>query len=132
MKLVITAEGTDWDAALSPFFGRCPRFVFVDIDSDQCETVDNPSAMARGGAGIHAAQFVVERGAEAVVTGNVGPNAYQVLHAADIPVYLSAEGTVRQVVEAYKAGALQPAEQPNLEAHAGMGGARGWGSPAGG
>jgi predicted Fe-Mo cluster-binding NifX family protein len=122
MKIVVTADGSDLDAQVSPFFGRCPTHLFVDTDTLECEAIANPAATARGGAGIHAAQFVVEQGARAVITGNVGPNAYQVLRSANVPIYRTGEGTVRQAVEAYKAGALQAAQEANAQPHAGMGG----------
>jgi predicted Fe-Mo cluster-binding NifX family protein len=93
----------------------------------EAESVENPARSAAGGAGIQAAQFIVERGAQAVLTGNVGPNAFDVFRAADVPVYLSGEGTVRQVVEAYKAGQLSDAGGANVQAHAGMGMGRGRG-----
>lgn len=122
MRIVITANGNDLDAQVSPFFGRCPIYIFVETDTLEFEAVANPAATARGGAGIRAAQFVVERGVTAVLTGNVGPNAYQVLRAANVPIYLAGEGTVRQAVEDYKAGALQAAEQANAQPHTGIGG----------
>jgi predicted Fe-Mo cluster-binding NifX family protein len=65
----------------------------------EAESVDNPAMSAGGGAGIQAAQFVVERGAEAVVSGNVGPNAFAVFESAGVPVYLFGGGSVREAVE---------------------------------
>jgi len=106
MKIVVTASGADLGTQAHPAFGRCPTYVFVDTETMQFEAVENPAANAAGGAGIQAAQFVVERGAQAVVTGNVGPNAFQVLQPAGVPIYLFSGGTVRQAVEAYKAGEL--------------------------
>ncbi len=109
MKIVVTSRGTDLEAQAHPNFGRCPTYIFVDTETLQFEAVENPAANAAGGAGIRAAQFVVERGAQAVVTGNVGPNASQVFESAGVPVYLFGGGTVREAVEAYKAGGLSTA-----------------------
>jgi predicted Fe-Mo cluster-binding NifX family protein len=80
-----------------------------------------------GGAGIQAAQFVVNQGAQAVLTGNLGPNAFDVLQAAGVKGYLVSECTVGQAVEAFKAGQLPPMSGANVVAHAGMrgGGRRG-------
>lgn len=61
MKIVVTSNGRDLDAPVSPVFGRCPVYVFVDTDTMQSEAVDNPTMSAAGGAGIQAAQFVVEQ-----------------------------------------------------------------------
>jgi predicted Fe-Mo cluster-binding NifX family protein len=129
MRIVVTANGASLDAPASPVFGRCPTYVFVDTERMASEAVDNPAIGAPGGAGIQAAQFVIEQGAEAVVTGNVGPNAYQVLQSAGVPIYLNAGGTVRQAVEAFKVGGLSSAGQASAPAHAGMG--RGVGLGAG-
>ena len=106
VSIVVTAISADLDAATSPAFGRCPTYVFVDPETMAFEAVENPAAGAPGGAGVQAAQFVVERGAQAVVTGNAGPNALNVLRSANVSVYLFGGGTVRQAVEAYKAGQL--------------------------
>jgi len=121
MKIVVTSSGADLDAQAHPAFGRCPIYLFVDTATMQFEAVENPAANAAGGAGIQAAQFVVERGAQAVVTGNVGPNAFQVFQPAGVPVYLFGGGTVRQAVEAYKAGELSAAGSASGPAHTGMG-----------
>jgi predicted Fe-Mo cluster-binding NifX family protein len=127
MIIVITANGPDLDAPASPVFGRCPAYVFVDTESMQFEGVENPAIGASSGAGIQAAQFVVERGAQAVVTGNVGPNAFSVFQSAGVPIYLSGNGTVREMAEAFRTGQLQSIADANVGAGMGMGGGRGRG-----
>jgi predicted Fe-Mo cluster-binding NifX family protein len=127
MKIVVSANGADLDAPASPVFGRCPTYVFVDTDSMELESVENPAINAAGGAGIQAAQFVVECGAQAVVTGNMGPNAFNVFQSAGVPIYLFGGGTVREAVEAFKSGELQSIADANVQAHAGMGMGRGMG-----
>jgi predicted Fe-Mo cluster-binding NifX family protein len=127
MKIVITANGTELEAQASPVFGRCPAYVFVDTETMQFEGLENPAIAAPSGAGIQAAQFVIERGGQAVVTGNVGPNAYGVFQASGVPVYLFGGGTVREAVEAYVAGRLEPVGGANVPAYSGMGRGRGRG-----
>jgi predicted Fe-Mo cluster-binding NifX family protein len=119
VKVVVTANGTDLDTPASPVFGRCPVYVFVDTGTMCFEAVGNPELDTLRGAGFEAADFVVERGAQAVVTGNVGPNAFRVFQASGVPVYLSAGGTVREAVEAYETGRLQPVEGANVPTHSG-------------
>jgi len=127
MRVVVSANGVDLDASASPVFGRCPIFVFVDVETMTFEAVENPALAAPGGAGIQAAQFVTERGAEAVITGNVGPNAFGVFQAAGVPVYQFAGGTVREAVEAHRNGQLAAAGGASARAHAGMQGSGGAG-----
>jgi predicted Fe-Mo cluster-binding NifX family protein len=130
MKIAVSSQGETLDAPASPVFGRCPTYLFVKPETMEFEAVPNPAMSQGGGAGIQAAQFVVNQGADAVLSGNLGPNAFDVLQAAGVPGFLVPEGTVRQAVEAYKAGQLQPMGGPNVGAHAGMRGRRrgmGWG-----
>ena len=125
MKIAVSSQGDTLDAAASPVFGRCPIYLFVESETMEFKAVPNPAMNQAGGAGIQAAQFVVNQGVDAVLSGNLGPNAYDVLQAAGVPGFLVSEGTVRQAVDAYKAGQLQPMGGPNVGAHAGMRGGRG-------
>ena len=120
MKVVVSSQGESLDVAASPVFGRCPTFIFVDTETLDFEAQPNPAMNQGGGAGIQAAQFVVNQGAQAVLTGNLGPNAFDVFQAAGVPGYLIPDGTIRQAVEAYKRGQLQPMGSANVVAHAGM------------
>ena len=127
MKIAVSADGANLDAQTSPRFGRCPMYVFVDSETMVFEAQENPAIDAPGGAGIQAAQFVVEHGAQAVVTGNTGPNAFSVFQSVGVPVYLFGGGTVREAVEAYRTGRLQVTGGASAPAHAGMGMGRGMG-----
>jgi len=131
MRIVATANGDTLDAPLSPIFGRCPAYIFVETDDLQYETVANPAVSAAGGAGIQAAQFVSQRDVKAVLTGNVGPNAFGVLRAAGVQVYLASGGTVREAIIQFKEGKLEPVGGANVPGHTGMRGRAG-GGPGGG
>jgi predicted Fe-Mo cluster-binding NifX family protein len=131
MKILITAEGNDLNAPTSPRFGRCPTYVFVDTETMAFEAVSNPAVSAPGGAGIQAAQFVIEQGAQAVLTGNIGPNAADVFKAGGVQVYLNDTSTVRAAVEAFTAGQLQLSQGATVQAHAGMRMGRGRGRAVG-
>jgi predicted Fe-Mo cluster-binding NifX family protein len=122
MKIAITATGEGLDAPASPIFGRSQYLVLVETDTMDSESLPNPAISAAGGAGIQAAQFLTGHGIQALVTGNVGPNAYQVLHAANIPVYLYNGSTVRQAVSAFVSGELTEARGPSARSHSGLGG----------
>jgi len=127
VKIAISATGPGLDADVDPRFGRCQYFIIVDAETMQFEALENSSAAAAGGAGISAAQMVANKGAEVVLTGNCGPNAYQTLSAAGVQVISGVSGTVRDAVQAHKAGKLQPSAQPNVASHYGMGMGRGRG-----
>jgi predicted Fe-Mo cluster-binding NifX family protein/DNA-binding PadR family transcriptional regulator len=121
MRLVIPANGTDLDAPTSPVFGRSPIFILVDPETLDFEALPNPALDAPGGAGVQAAQAVVQRGVGAVIAPSLGPNAFRVIQAAGIPAYRMEGATVREVVEAYNAGQLARLETPGAD-HVGIGG----------
>ena len=118
MKIVVTASGPILDAAVDPRFARCSYFLCVDSETDTFEAMEN-TGEAESGAGIKAAQLLASKDAGVVLTGNCGPNAFRTLSAAGIPVVLGCAGVVREVIERYKTGQLQPAGEPDVPAHSG-------------
>jgi predicted Fe-Mo cluster-binding NifX family protein/CheY-like chemotaxis protein len=102
MRVCVSSTGTTLDAPIDPRFGRCAYFLFVDSETLEFESVENPNARESGGAGIVSAQFVANRGAGAVVTGRVGPNAERALRSARIEVVAVSGGTAREAVEAFR------------------------------
>jgi predicted Fe-Mo cluster-binding NifX family protein len=112
MKVVVTALGPDLDLSVDPRFGRCQYFIFVDSDSLQFEAIENENMIASGGAGIQSAKFVAQKGAEAIITGNLGPNASIALSTSGVKVFLGAAGTFRETIQMFKDGGLQEAFGP--------------------
>jgi len=121
MKIAISATGPTLDAEVDPRFGRCQYFIIADPDTMEFESLENTSAMAGGGAGISTAQTIAGKGAQTVLTGNCGPNAFQVLSAAGIQVITGVSGKVKDAIQAYKSGGFQSSSQPNVGDHFGMG-----------
>ena len=120
MKIGVSSTGIDLNAQVDPRFGRCSYFIIIDIDTMNFEPISNESSMASGGAGIQAAQTVAKTGVEAVVTGNMGPNAFQTLSAAGIRVFTGANGTIKETIEKYKKGELEKIESASVGSHFGM------------
>jgi predicted Fe-Mo cluster-binding NifX family protein len=85
------------------------------------QAIPNESFHAAHGAGIQAAQKVANMGVEAVITGNVGPNAFNVLSATGIKIITGASGSAREAVERYKSGQLRETGNPTVGGHFGMG-----------
>jgi predicted Fe-Mo cluster-binding NifX family protein len=131
MKIAVSATGKDLNCQIDPRFGRCQYFIFVDPETMEFEAFDNEGLMASGGAGVQAAQLIVQKGASALITGNLGPNAASALSASGIKVHLVSGGTIREVTEAFKAGKLQEASGATVPPHFGMGGGRGMGGRRG-
>jgi predicted Fe-Mo cluster-binding NifX family protein len=120
MKVCVTSEGNNLDANVDPRFGRCNYFIFVDTDKMEFEAVQNPNIEAMGGAGVQSGQFVSDKKVKAVLTGNVGPNAYQTLQAAGVDVITGVSGSVKKAVDDYKKGKFKATDGPSVSSKFGM------------
>lgn len=118
MKIAVTSSGDSLDSPLDPRFGRAAKFIIYDLDAEAFEVVDNAQNLnAPQGAGIQAAQHVVNAGVGGLVTGHTGPKAFKVLSAASVPVFLAPQGTVKDAIAAWRRGDLSPISEADVEGH---------------
>ncbi len=116
MKIAVTSRDPDLHSEVDPRFGRAPYILVVDSDSMEYEVIDNrENAESLKGAGIQAASSVSKKGAQVLITGHCGPNAFRALQAAGIKVVNGAEGTVEKTINDYLEGKLREAEEPDVE-----------------
>ena len=120
MKICVTSQGDNLDSQVDSRFGRCQYFIIVDTETSELEAIQNPNIDAMGGAGIQSGQLLAVKGVKTVLTGNVGPNAFQTLQAAGMDVITGASGTVKDVIEKYKKGELKPTHGPSVNSKFGM------------
>ena len=107
MKIIITANSDKIDHPFNPRFGRADFFILIDTKTQESQALASPAADARGGAGPQAAQFIANQGAEAVISGRYGPNAFSALEAAGIQAYVAKDGSVHEVLDQFLAGELE-------------------------
>lgn len=118
MKIAITATENTLSSKIDPRFGRAAYFIIVDLESGDYRAVENRQNLnLPQGAGIQAAQTIVEQQAKALITGNCGPKAFRVLKTAGIQVFTNAQGTVDEALKMYKKGSLKSAPEANVEGH---------------
>ncbi|MDP8252859.1 MAG: NifB/NifX family molybdenum-iron cluster-binding protein [Candidatus Kaelpia aquatica] len=120
MKICITAQGENLESQVDPRFGRCAYFLIVDTDTLEFEVIENGNIAASGGAGIQSGQLIASKGVTVVITGNVGPNAFRTLEAADINIITGVSGSIKEVIERYKAGELKSTQGPSVDSKFGM------------
>ena len=117
-RIALTTSGEDLSAPLDPRFGRTARFLIYDLETEAFELLDNEmNKQAAQGAGIQAAQTVVDAGVQGVITGHCGPKAFRVLEAAEIQVYLTDAETVADAIGQLKDGDLKPTSAADVEGH---------------
>ena len=118
MKIAITSQGKDLSSEIDLRFGRAKFLLVVDTEIGGFEVHDNELNLnAVQGAGIQAGQNIANLGVEAVITGNVGPNAFKTLSASNTKVFLSEKQTVADTIETFKAGKLKEVDQANVDGH---------------
>ena len=124
MKICITSQGNNLEAEVDPKFGRCAYFIIADPETSEFEAIDNMNARSGGGAGIQSGQLLSEKDVKAVLTGNVGPNAFQTLNAAGIDIITGVSGIVSDAIAKYKNGEFKPDSSATVESHFGMKGGK--------
>ena len=114
MIVAITAKGPNLACQIDTRFSRAEHILIVDTNTGLCETHDNSdTAQAVFGAGVQAGKSIVDSGARALITSNVGPKAFQVLQAGGVEVYAAANNTAQDALRAFQAGRLEPILQPS-------------------
>ena len=132
MKIAVSTNNGGLEDEVCPVFGRCMKYTLVECegkDVKKTEVKENPGFASGGGAGIQAAQFVVNEGVKAVVSGNFGPNSAAVLKQAGVEM-IQFQGKVADALQKYLDGELMPLEAPTVRDHfgrcrRGFGGGRG-------
>jgi len=114
-KICLTSQGDNLDSTIDARFGRCLYFIIVDLETGGFEAIENPNTDSTGGAGVQSGQLVAERKVKAVLTGNVGPNAYNTLSAANIQVITGVSGKVNEAIEKYKKGEFKSIDGPSVD-----------------
>jgi predicted Fe-Mo cluster-binding NifX family protein len=118
MKIAITAQGKELSSEIDLRFGRAKWIVVVDSETGDFAAHDNVVNLnAIQGAGIQTGQNIANLGVEAVITGNVGPNAFKTLNAANVKIFLVEKQTVQDAIDSFKAGKLKEVDGANVEGH---------------
>ena len=118
MKIAITSSGENLDNEIDLRFGRAKGFVIYETNDNSFEFIDNVQNLeAAQGAGIQAAQNVVNKNVEAVITGHCGPKAFKVLSTSGVKIYTAEEGKISEVLEKFKKGELKEATSADVEGH---------------
>ena len=115
MKIAVSTNRGGLDDAVSPVFARAPTFTIADIENGEIKNVrvvQNPAAAAGGGAGIQAAQILINEGVQAAIAGNFGPNSSGILAQAGVAMISSPGTKVEDAVKSAEKGGPQSPPQP--------------------
>ena len=119
MKLILSANEKEKSSMLDLRFGRCKYFAIVDLETNEWNYIENKGAYSSGGAGIAASQQVIDQAADVLITGNLGPNAFEVLEKSNMKVLRSGAVKLEEAILLFKENKLEPLTQVG-KAHHGM------------
>ena len=120
MQIAISLqENKGLESKVSTIFGRCPFYMFINPQNKSFEIKENAAKAASGGAGIQAAQMIVDQGVEVVISGNLGPKAHSVLASANIALYQFPGGSAQEALDSYLADSMKSLDGPSTAAHSG-------------
>ena len=114
-KIAISSDGPGLTSMVDPRFGRAGGFVVHDTANSATSYIDNGASQVLGqGAGIATAERMAEENVEIVLSGYVGPKAFQALQAAGIKVCQNVDGmTTGDALKHFQAGNIPFAEAAN-------------------
>jgi predicted Fe-Mo cluster-binding NifX family protein len=101
MKIAMPVEEKSMEGNVCQSFGRTPYFLIYDTDSKEALYLDNSAAASQGGAGIKAAQIIVDNNAVALLTPRCGQNAADVIQIANIEIYKTINESIKDNIEAF-------------------------------
>lgn len=101
MKISISAKGKTLDSLLDERFGRCEYFLIYDTKNEQLNVLENKGQTAAGGAGIKAAQQLIDEKVDLIITGHLGPNAYELIGKSGIKAYKCKSMLISSAIEKY-------------------------------
>lgn len=119
MKIAISAKGPTLDSILDERFGRCQYFILQDTETGEVETVENRGLTSEGGAGIAASQQLIDEGVSVIITGNLGPNAFELIEKSGIDAYKCEEMIIRDVLKKYGSDELSKIQKSGPAHHGG-------------
>ena len=106
MKIAIPVDDKSMETTVCQSFGRTPYFLIYDTESKESVYIDNSAAASQGGAGIKAAQTIVDNNVSALLTPRCGENAAEVIKAADMKIYKTVNDSITDNINALNDGKL--------------------------
>lgn len=118
MKIAVSCTEKSTDAAVDSRFGRAPYFAIYDTETKEFEFIDNQQTLnTASGAGVQAAQHVVNADVSALLTGHCGPKAFKAMNAAEIKIYTNVSGLLKDALAMFESGSLVLTSEADVEGH---------------
>lgn len=108
MIIGIPVDKDSMEGNVSTHFGRTDFFLIYNTETEESNFLVNTAANSAGGAGIKAAQLIVDNKVEALISPRLGQNAAEVINSQNIKLYQTIEGTIEENIKAFNEDKLSP------------------------
>lgn len=119
MKIAISSKGKSGNDLLDARFGRCEYFQICDTKDNSFKVIENKGQSSNGGAGIAAANQIIDENVDIIITGNLGPNAFELINKAEIKAYKCESISIEAALNKYNNNELEEIKIPGMS-HSGM------------
>jgi predicted Fe-Mo cluster-binding NifX family protein len=108
MKIALPIQKTGNGQLIASSFGRTAQFMIFDSVCEQSTLIENTAMGLQGGAGIRAAQILIDRKIDALITPQCGENAEVLLRKANISLYRSNGNIIAENIDLLLQNKLTP------------------------
>jgi len=117
MKIAIPVDDNNLETTVCMSFGRAPYFLIYDTETKESVFMVNEAANSQGGAGIKAAQTIVDAEVSALLVPRCGQNAADVIKAGDVEIYKTIGESIKENIDAFVGGKLSPLDKIHAGFH---------------
>ncbi|NLN71366.1 MAG: dinitrogenase iron-molybdenum cofactor biosynthesis protein [Thermoplasmatales archaeon] len=119
MKIIMPVNSKAEDPDIAQSLSRAPYFMIYDTDAKASDFISNPAMDSPSGAGVKAAQIIIDTGAKVLLTIRCGDRAYEVLNGGNIKIMAAAPGKAKTNIDTYLGGGMNELETIHEGHHGG-------------
>ena len=110
MKIAFSSEeNKGLESQMSPHFGRCPYYVFVELDGENniksVVTEENPFFQSHQPGAVP--NYIAGKNVNVMIAGGMGPRAMEFFTQLGVETVTGATGIVKDVLSQYLEGTLK-------------------------
>ncbi len=110
MKIAFSSEeNKGLDSQMSPHFGRCPYYVFVELDDKHniksVVTEENPFFQSHQPGAVP--NYIADKNVNVMIAGGMGPRAMEFFTQLGVEAVTGASGRVKEALSQYLEGTLK-------------------------
>ncbi len=126
-KICISSIENSLNSIIDHRFGRAVYFLILDEDGKLIKSIRNSGSYEMRGAGVAAAQSLINENVDVLISNNIGPNALRILSESQVEIFSAPTGiSIKQAFDEWKNKKLSLIKTPSVAGGFGFGRGRRW------